>query len=277
MIIDFHTHIFSPRVRENRAEYVQRDPCFASLYTNPKAKLASAEDIIASMDECGIDRSVILNIGWTIHDLCRETNDYILESVARYPKRLVGFCSLQPLAGEAAVKELERCAAGGAKGIGEMRPDVQAFDLTGGVMPQLIEIAEKHRLLLLTHTSEPVGHSYDGKGKVTPETLYPFITAFPNMRLICAHWGGGLPFYALMPEVARAMQNVYFDTAASNFLYRPQVFKQVIEMVGPDKVLFGTDNPLIKPARIIKDIRSLNLSPDVESAILGGNAETLLA
>ena len=48
------------------------------------------------MDEAEIDISVVLNYGWTTHELCIETNDYILESVARFPKRLVGFCAVQP-------------------------------------------------------------------------------------------------------------------------------------------------------------------------------------
>ena len=56
--------------------------------------------------------------------------------------------------------------------------------------------------------------------------------AFPVLRLICAHWGGGLPFYELMPEVADALRNVYYDTAASLFLYRPAIFSAAVAAVG---------------------------------------------
>ncbi|GAI11657.1 unnamed protein product, partial [marine sediment metagenome] len=80
MIIDLHTHIFSPWVRERRDEYIKRDPCFSLLYSQQKAKLATAEELIASMDETGVDLSVVLNIGWASHELCVETNDYILNS-----------------------------------------------------------------------------------------------------------------------------------------------------------------------------------------------------
>lgn len=86
MVIDFHTHIFSPRIKEDRTRYVQSDPCFAALYSDKKAKLATAEDVIESMDKDGVDVSVALNIGWTTHELCVETNDYILEAINRYPK-----------------------------------------------------------------------------------------------------------------------------------------------------------------------------------------------
>ena len=86
VIIDFHTHVVSPKVKERRDEYAERDACFALLYSQPKAKLATAEELIASMDECGVDKSVILGLGLVSHELCVETNDYILESVARYPQ-----------------------------------------------------------------------------------------------------------------------------------------------------------------------------------------------
>lgn len=129
MIIDFHTHVFSPQIKKNRNKYIESDPSFAMLYSTPDAKLATADELIASMDKEGIDISVIVNIGWTTHELCVETNDYILDSIARYPKRLIGFCAVQPQSYEAAMAEIERCVKGGIRGVGEMRPDMQLFDL----------------------------------------------------------------------------------------------------------------------------------------------------
>lgn len=277
VIIDFHTHIFSPRLREKREQYLGRDPCFAHLYSDPKAKMATAEELIASMDREGIDLSVILNIGWIIQELCMETNDYIMEAVSRYPDRLIGFCALQPKAGEEAIAEIERCARGGLRGIGEMRPDVQGFDLGDeDVMRPVVEAAQRHRLILLTHSSEPVGHLYSGKGNMTPDILYRFMCHFPQLPIVCAHWGGGLPFYALMPEVGQALKNVFFDTAASPFLYQPQIFRHVAEIVGVHKILFGSDYPLISQGRIMKQLQPLGLGEEAEGLILGGNARRLL-
>jgi predicted TIM-barrel fold metal-dependent hydrolase len=277
MIIDFHTHIFPPQIKKNRSKYTESDPCFAILYSNPKAKLATAEELITSMDKEGVDISVIVNYGWTTHELCVETNDYILESIARYPRRLVGFCAVQPNACEAAIAEIERCARAGIKGVGEMRPDIQLFDPGDEMfMTPLVEVMKKHRLIMLTHASEPVGHTYPGKGTVTPEALYPFITSFPDLPVVCAHWGGGLPFYALMPEVKQAMGNIFFDTAASPFLYTPEVYTQVVQLVGEDKVLFGTDYPLLAQSRLLNEINSLNLPEDTKRLILSGNARRLL-
>ena len=129
MIIDFHTHVLSPRIKNNRSHYVDSDPGFALIYSDKKARIATAEELIDSMDRDGVDVSVIVNYGWSTHELCVETNDYILESVARYPKRLVGFCAVQPHACEAAIAEIERCVKGGIKGVGELRPDMQLLTL----------------------------------------------------------------------------------------------------------------------------------------------------
>ena len=275
--IDFHTHVFPPWLRERRDEYVKSDACFSLLYSEPKAKLATVEDLIAGMDEDGVDLSVVLNIGWVSHELCVRTNDCILDSMSRYPGRLVGFCAIQPRAGEAAVAEIERCARAGAKGIGELRSDIQGFDLTDAeTMGPIVEAAVKNNLLFLTHSSEPVGHQYAGKGSITPDILYAFVTSYPNLKTVCAHWGGGLPFYALMPEVGKALANVYFDTAATVFLYRPEIFEQISHIVGSDKILFGTDYPLMRQSRVITQVQSSRLSEEDKTKILGGNAQSLL-
>jgi uncharacterized protein len=278
VIIDFHTHVVPPGIKERRDKYLGSDACFSLLYAEPKAKLITAEELITAMDEYGIDKSVVLNLGWTSHELCVETNDYILESIDRFPKRLIGFCTVQPLAGDKAIKELQRCARNGAKGIGEMRPDVQGFDFKdSSVMKPVIEAVMEHGLIFLTHASEPVGHQYFGKGRITPEVIYPLIVNFPGLKLVCAHWGGGLPFYGLMPEIGEALNNVYFDTAATPFLYKPQIFKQVTDIVGSDKILFGSDYPLLSPKRIIDQLESIELSPGDRAKILGGNARRLLS
>jgi len=277
VIIDFHTHVFPPDVKKNRNKYIECDPCFAILYSDPKAKIATADELIASMDEAGVDISVILNIGWTTHELCVETNDYIIDAVSRYPQRLAGFCAVQPNSPKAAVSEIERCAKAGIKGVGEMRPDIQLFDLGDEmVMEPLAEVLKEHKLALLLHSSEPIGHDYPGKGIMFPDVLYPFITSFPDLTIICAHWGGGLPFYALMPEVKKAMGNVYFDSAASPFLYTPGVYQQVIQLVGADKVLFGSDYPLLTQNRLLDEIEKLDMPEETKNLVLAGNALRLL-
>jgi predicted TIM-barrel fold metal-dependent hydrolase len=277
MIIDFHTHVFPSYIREHREELLPRDQTLATLYSSPTAHMASAEELVATMDGASIDVSVALGIGWNDLDLCRQANDYVIEAVQRFPLRLKGFCAVNPRWGAAAVTEVERCAQAGLVGIGELHPDTQGFDLGDStVMAPLVEIAMSLGMPILTHASEPVGHAYAGKGHTTPEVLCRFIDNFPDAILICAHWGGGLPFYALMPEVSSAMRNVYFDTAASPFLYLPEVFPVVAGLVGEDKVLLGTDYPLMKQSRLIRQVIDAPISDEAKEGILYNNAARLL-
>ena len=221
--------------------------------------MATDEDLIRAMDEDGVDRSVAMGIGWTDHGLARQSNDYIIEATRNYPDRIVGFCSVNPAWGEIAVREVERCAEAGLLGIGELHPDSQKFDIGDvNTMRPLLEVADDYGLIITAHTSEPVGHLYQGKGRTTPGVIMRFIESardYPNVKIICAHWGGGLPFYALMPEVEDALRNVWFDTAASPFLYSPKIFPIVADLVGTDKILPASDFPLIRFQRIRSQIK----------------------
>ena len=277
MIVDFHTHIFPPSFRRRRADCATRDATFGELYFNPSAKMATAEEVVAAMDAAGVDIAVAMGVGWTDPGLAREANDYIVQSVREFPGRLVGFCSVNPAWGADAVVEVERCAAAGLRGIGELHPDTQGFDLgSAQVMAPIMDAARGLELVVLVHSSEPVGHTYPGKGRTTPEKLYRLALNYPDNAIVCAHWGGGLPFYALMPEVAEALRGVYFDTAASPFLYRHEVFSTVAGLIGPDRVLFGTDFPLIKHSRLLRQVEEAHLDAESREKILGGNARTLL-
>ena len=278
MIVDFHTHIFPPWTTAERERYVARDSTLGELYVDPKSKMASAEELIAAMDGDGVDLSVAMGIGWTDIGLAREANDYTIDAVRRYPTRLAGFAGINPAWGSKAAEEASRCAEAGLKGIGELHPDTQAYDLADGrVLAPMMEAARQHNLIVTTHSSEPVGHSYSGKGRTRPEVLWQFISRNPGVRIVCAHWGGGLPFYALMPEVSETLSNVYFDTAASPLLYGPRVFEVGATLVGAAQVLFGSDFPLLSARRLLKQVEDAALSDADKAAITGGNAQKLLA
>lgn len=277
MIIDFHTHVFPPSFAERRQEIVELDATFAALFSNPGSKLATADELIVAMDQSGVDVAVVMGMGWTNKGIAKEANDYIIESMKRFPSRLVGLCSVNPNWGKDAVVEVERCAKEGVAGIGELHPDTQRLDLSNrDVMASLMEVARQTGLILLTHSSEPVGHLYPGKGITTPEKLYPFARNFPENIIVCAHWGGGLPFYTLMPEVDKALDNVYYDTAASPLLYKPDIFSTIEGLKISDRVLFGTDFPLIAYQRALKLLSEASLNPEAKEHVLGRNAQKLL-
>jgi predicted TIM-barrel fold metal-dependent hydrolase len=276
LIIDFHTHITAPEIIDRRDDYLVRDAWFRDLYANPKARLSSAEDLLAAMDRDSVEQAVVFGFGWRDMEMCRRDNDYVIESVARYPDRLIGFAIVNPMCGPEAVREIERCAAAGLVGIGELMPDGQGYRLDDQkIMAPIVEVAMEHDMLLLTHSSEPVGHLYPGKGTVTPDEIIRFARLFPDAKLVCAHWGGGTIFYELMPEVSRLMCNVYYDTAASLFLYQDDIFTLAARWA-PGKVLFATDFPLIGPGAFIRRLEAARMPTATRRRMLGGNAWRIL-
>ena len=277
MIIDFHTHIFPEQFRNHRGEIAARDKTFRTLFTSTNSRMASVEELIGAMDESGIDISVVMGMGWENMDVCKVSNDYIIEAVHKFPRRLKGFCSVSPNWGGKAIEEIHRCVDSGLTGVGELHPDSQGFDISDKkLMQPLIDEARELTIPIVIHSSEPVGHDYPGKGRVTPDMLYKLALNFPDARLVFAHWGGGLPFYGLMPEVSELMKNVFFDTAASPFLYKEEIFRSVTDIIGYDKVVFGTDFPLVEQNRVIRQLMDACIPNEAKEAILYKNGLNVL-
>jgi predicted TIM-barrel fold metal-dependent hydrolase len=272
MIIDCHTHIFPEEVRKDREAFCKKDEGFSFIYNNSRARMAGVEDLIASMDESGIDRSVICGFPWSQPDLCSFQNQYLMESASRYPDRLIVFVSLLFSDPDWSGKELDRAVKGGAKGVGEIAfycDEMTSQDIHS--MKPVLTQMEREGIPLLLHTNETIGHSYPGKGRTPLERFYEMILAFPSLPIILAHWGGGFPFYELMPEVAKGMANVCYDTAASPFLYSKRIYAIAREIVGVEKIFFGTDFPLILPRRYYKELEGSGLSKQDREKILGLN------
>ena len=229
-----------------------------------------------AMEASGINHSIAMGFGWTDPEVASEANDYLAMSASESNGRLTALCSVNPLWGTAALQEVRRCADMGIKGIGELHPDSQGFDITDrSLMRPLMDLAHSLEFPVLIHASEPVGHQYPGKGHTTPDRVYKFIKNFPENVIICAHWGGGLPFYGLMPELPGELENVYFDTAASPFLYIGDIFEIAVKTIGADKVLLGTDYPLLSHGRLLTQVNAANMDNAARTAILGGNAAAL--
>ena len=239
--------------------------------------MASAEDLVEAMDTAGVDRAVCFTWPFADPRLCAEANDYLAAAVRRHPGRLVGFGCVQPAAPGAAA-EVERCARLGLRGLGELNADAQGWALEDEAAIGPVARASAAAALPWTlHCSEPVGHEYPGKGTATPDRVAALATRHPELTIVCAHLGGGLPLYAHMPEVRDLCRAaLYFDTAAVPFLYRPSVYAAVVEAVGADRLLFGTDHPLLRAPRYLDTLRGLGLGEEATAAILGGNAARLL-
>ena len=278
MIIDGHTHIFPREVRQNRLRYCQKDPAFREIYGDEKAQMIGPEPLIAAMDDAGVDMAVVCGFPWRNHDLCVMGNDAILEAVRRFPSRLVGFGCVYPEEPDRAVREIDRCVAGGLRGIGEIGfygRGMTRKDRVG--MESICKAMSRPKIPLLLHANETVGHSYPGKGDTDLREIYRFVSSCPDLTIILAHWGGGLIFYEMMPSVARVTGRVYYDTAASPFLYRKSIYRVAHEIIGADRIVFGSDYPLIRPERYISEIRDAGLDQVPVDKILGENMRGLLA
>jgi hypothetical protein len=276
MIIDVHTHIFPKDICASREKYFDGEAPFQLLYDSPKSRLITADDLVRSMDENGVDKSVTFGFPWKKDSFYQKNNDAVLESVNKFPDRLIGLCCMD-MYSPGAAKEVERCLDAGLSGVGEL-----AF-YQSGIEPDALKLLEPVMALcrqknvpVMSHTNEPVGHQYPGKTPNTLSQIYELAKAFPDNRIILAHWGGGIFFYTLLKkEVKDVLKNIYYDTAASPFLYSPAIYQAAINMAGLDKILMGTDYPLLPPSRYFKELETAGISPLEKEHICGMNAARL--
>lgn len=274
VIVDVHTHAFPPAMIARRAALARADADFAALYADPRARMATADDLLASMDRAGVDLAVAAGFWWRAPAHAEEHAAYLLAAAARSDGRLLPFV---PIAyGSPGARALARdYAAAGAAGFGEARigdrgEDAAAAWLTG--------VLAGPGLPLLAHCSEAAGRGYAGKaGGFTPAGLWRLLEG-RALRVVAAHWGGGFPFHALMPEVRALLAGgrLAFDSAASALLYEPRAFVEVARLAGPELALWGSDYPLRAQDRDRAHLERAVADPALRAALLGGNAARFL-
>lgn len=277
MIIDCHVHLLPRDVQRDRSQFIHRDFAFASLYSSEKAKLASGDQIIEYLDRSGVDRAVVFGFPWVDPDLIRRNNDDIWDFHQRNPDRIIPFAVLSPRGNEADSLEAERTIADGFVGIGELAMYHGGWTAENlEAISTCLNVAEKAGAPVMIHVNEPVGHSYPGKIPVDFQGLLRLITACPDLNFILAHFGGGIFFYGLMPEVSKILSHTYFDTAAAPFLYDSRIFEVACRILGPEKILFGSDFPLLSLPRYLKELDKTELDETIRDGILGKNILKLL-
>ena len=276
--IDAHAHVFHPDVAEDRFRYFPQDAAFHEMYQAPDAQIIVTEQLVNAMDVAGITRSIACGFGWSSNALCREGNDAIIEAARLYPSRVTGFGTVAPRnsLGDA-LAEIERLAAGGARGLGELRPDTQGlFEMPANDFDVFADRIRGHGMGLLMHASEPVGRMYPGKGTATPERLYGLLERLKGIPTILAHAGGGLPFYANLRASEDVFADVYVDTAAMPYLYEPSTVRALISSIGLDRVLFATDYPLMRQERVIQYLDKAGLTSGEMERVLQHNGQEFL-
>jgi len=275
MKIDVHVHVTPPDIIRDYKKISEKEPYFEMLSNSPHNKFAATEEVINEMDACGFDKSVIFGFGFKDIGLCRYANDYVAESVRRFPDRLIGFL-VAPPSDKEAEREVYRSFENGLRGAGELFTHSQKFDVTdNGSISSFMGACKELSLPVMLHTNEPIGHYYLGKVNLPLSHIETFIKNNPGLKVILAHFGGGILFYELMKSVRRAFKDVYYDTAAMPFLYQNEVYKAIEEIGIADKLLFGSDFPLLSPNRYDKGLGESKISSKTKEMILGGNAAKL--
>ena len=285
MKIDCHVHVTPPDIIANRKKIAEKEPYFSLLFNDKAAsgkavsvrnsRLAEAEEVIAAMEKDKFDRAVIFGFAFRDMGLCRYVNDYVIEKVKQFPSKLIGFAVVP--GGKTAVKEIERCNSAGLKGVGELFPAGQGIDPANKKETSKITGACKElNLPLLLHANEQVGHYYPGKTDITLKQMETFVKNNPELKIILAHFGGGLLFYETMKEIRESFCNVYYDTAAAPFLYDYRIYRVIKAFGISKKILFGSDFPLMPPSRCLEGINLSDLGDEEKQLILGTNARKLL-
>ena len=276
-IIDIHAHVQPAPVLKDRRRFVETEPDFRILYEDPSSALSSVSDLSESMWRTGVDSAVMLGFAWRDEKTLAGHNDLILNSAAGSGGKLFAFPCVYPFSADSA-GEAGRCFARGAHGIGEVglySRDVDAEYIDA--MKPVMKVCLEHDRPLMLHVNEPIGHDYSGKAPNSISGIYNFVKAFPDNRIILAHWGGGLFFYSsLKKEVGPMLKNVWFDSSASPYLYDERIWKLAVELAGPERILLGTDFPLLEADRYLKELERSGLSDDVLERILYKNAAELL-
>lgn len=290
MRIDAHIHYTPPTMAVDMAGFAEQEPYWGMLLQpNPPHRMiqgwATAERMIADMDRAEIDRVVLVGEYPRQHDYCLARNNQAIQILNQWPDRIVAFATIQPKAGQQALDELKRCVEAGMQGVGELNPYAQGHTMDDPDFLRLVEACIAYDIPLNLHVSEAVGHYYLGKSATPLRHYYHLAVRYPELKLILAHWGGGLLFYEIMPRVRRELQNVWYDTAASPLLYpTAKIFQLALQAVDHRKLLYGSDYPLLLYPRrqqepdfrpFIAEIDALELEPEVYRDIMGHNAARL--
>lgn len=276
MKVDFHIHVTPDDLIRDYKSIYDKEPYWASLCESSNNRFANGEAVIADLDSSGFDVGVVTGFSFKDLGLCRYVNDYTIELVKKYSGRIVGMMAISPKE-KGFESEFTRCIEAGLTGVGEMFLSGQGIDpFKKDDLAGLMGLAKEVDIPIVIHSNEPVGHPYVGKVDVTPKEICNIALDFPDNKLVFAHFGGGLPFYELMKELGSSLSNVFYDTAAGIYLYRPEIFRVFREIVILDKILFGSDFPLLSIVRYKSYFEKSGLNNEELGLVLGNNACRLL-
>lgn len=300
MIIDVHYHFMRLPANEDTArtmiEGLLRDGERAGIKKSVEETLPIYRDImddmecdklVKRMDENGIDVTAVIivdnvDFGFDNERIMR-INEYCAKAVAKHPGRLISMAGIDPRRPDAPAL-FRRCIEEfGMKGL-KWHPD-DGYYPNSEEAYAVLEVANEFSVPLLTHCSPLPG----SRAKYAqPIYLDDIAIDFPNIDVIAAHMGN--MWWHDWAALAQYKKNICGDLAMWQLfaMSRPGLFRrylrEILDIVGPDQVLFATDGPVFEPhisnGHWVKLIRALSIestdgirfSDDEINAILGGNA-----
>ena len=233
------------------------------------------KEMLERMDRAGIEKSFLIaaKVGQLGHPACYHVPyKLVADAVQAYPDRFYGLAGLDPTEGMTGVRELER--------------SVRDYGFIGAhFYPHWFELAPDHAkwypfyakcVELDVPIQLQVGQSmvydprYPRRSVGRPITLDTVACDFPELKIVGIHVG--IPWTDEMIAMAWKHANVYIGSDAHSPKYWPASFVHFIKSFGKDKVLFGTDFPVLDFERTMKEIDALGFSDEVRAKFLRDNA-----
>ena len=259
-IFDVHCHVYPDAIAHRAAQSI------GEFYNIPMQMSGTLSELLSRGTAAGISRFVINSAAVTpsrVHAI----NDYLMQSAASDPEKLVGFGTMHPECTDVA-DELDRLKAGGLCGV-KLHPDFQHFCLDDEKAIAMFEAMAARNLPALIHTGDS-RYPYS-----EPARMARVLDKVPNLRVICAHLGGWSVWTQAWQALA-GRPGVWVDTSSSLYAIQPDEAAQVIRRYGADRVFFGTDYPMWTPEGELERFLRLPLTSQEQEKILHLNLEAFL-
>jgi len=206
-------------------------------------------------------------------------NDEVLAAAEANPDVLIPFGSVDPHKGKLGVREAHELIDRGVRGF-KFHPNTQAFSPDDRAFYPLYETIAEAGLIALFHSGTTgIGAGMPGGGGVKLKYSNPMLVDdvaadLPELDIILAH--PSFPWQEEALAVATQKPNVYIDLSGWSPKYFPEILVQYINTRLKDKMLFGSDYPLITPDRWLADFEKLPIRDEVRPLVLKENAARLL-
>ena len=277
---DCHLHLYPETVARDPKAWAEThgEAHWWQLKQSPRQgwqDAPAADALLAALGGTG----VVQGWYWQTPAAARAQIEWTRAWMAATPARLCFCAPLVPDPTEA-LPAAQAAKTAGFVGLGEVFPAAQGFAMHAPWWLEVCAWAEAADFPILLHVPEAAGADYPGRIGADLMDYVGLAEQFPRLRLIFAHWGGGLPFFLHHRRVRRALANVWFDSAASPLLYDAGVWRTVAHLAGPQKLLYGSDWPLAcdRPRgsgwaldSLLRELDQSGLDADAQARMREGN------